>query len=307
LLHHRDPAAFPKIYLRKPSAMPMLSIIIATFNSSKTIGRCLDSIKNQIFTDFEIVVQDGCSADTTLDMVREFQQTNSQIEVRIKSAKDRGAYDAMNRAVSRARGTWLYFLGSDDELNDENTLKQAMRPEHVYSNEVLYGNVRVVGDCWAADGSVYDGPFDLEKLLRSNISHQAIFYRSDLVRRAGSFNLDYAVLADWDFNIRCRALTRFKYIDLVVAKFYAGGISSSKPNDERFQREIGIRVVRDFGFSLLNPVVNELDFVGRPGVIEMQKTKGKLYSISGQFLRFILRLRRKARTEVKLRLTRRRP
>ena len=40
--------------------------------------------------------------------------------------------------------------------------------------------------------------------------------------------MDYAVFADWDFNLRCWALTRFKYIDLVVAKFYAGGISTSK-------------------------------------------------------------------------------
>src|SRR5579862_9848283 len=111
--------------------MPMLSIIIATFNSSKTIGRCLDSIKNQTFTDFEIVIQDGLSTDATLEIVREFQQGNSRIVVRIESAKDRGVYDAMNRAVSKVRGTWLYFLGSDDELNDENVLERAMRPEHL--------------------------------------------------------------------------------------------------------------------------------------------------------------------------------
>ena len=174
--------------------MPMLSIIIPTFNSAATIGRCLASIENQTFSDYEIVVQDGFSTDTTLDIVREFQQANSRIEVRTERAKDRGAYDAMNRAVSRARGTWLYFLGSDDELNDENVLKEALSPEHVDNNDVLYGNVRIVGDCpWAAHDSIYDGPFDLQKLLRENISHQAIFYRADLVRRAGTFNLDYAV------------------------------------------------------------------------------------------------------------------
>ena len=165
---------------------PTLSIIIPTFHSAATIGRCLVSIGNQTFRDYEIVVQDGLSTDTTLDIVREFQRANSRIEVRSESAKDRGVYDAMNRAVSRARGTWLYFLGSDDELNDENVLKQAMSPEHVDNSEVLYGNVRVVGDCLAAHDSIYDGPFDLLKLLRKNISHQAIFYRADLVRRAGA-------------------------------------------------------------------------------------------------------------------------
>jgi glycosyltransferase involved in cell wall biosynthesis len=272
--------------------MPMLSIVIATFNSSKTIGRCLGSIGNQTLSDFEIVVQDGFSTDNTLDIVRDFQQTKSRIEVQTERAKDRGAYDALNRAISRARGTWLYFLGSDDELNDENVLKEAMSPEHVNDNEVLYGNVRLVGDCWAAHDSIYDGPFDLAKLLRKNICHQAIFYRADLVRRVGGFNLDYPMLADWDFNLRCWALTEFKFIDLIIAKFYAGGISTRKQSEERFQRDIGVQVVRDFGFSLLNPAVNDPTFVGRPGVIEMQKAKGRLYALSGMALRAILKLRR---------------
>ena len=215
--------------------------------------------------------------------------------MRPERAKDRGVYDAMNRAVSRARGTWLYFLGSDDELNDENVLKRAMSPEHVDNHDVLYGNVRIIGDCFAANDSIYDGPFDLLKLLKTNICQQAIFYPADLARRAGSFNLDYPIHADWDFNLRCWALTRFRYIDLVVAKFYAGGISSSGQSDSLFRRNVGVQVMRDFGFSLLNPVVNDRAFIGRPGVIEMQKAKGSLYSLSGLALRVILKLRREAR------------
>jgi glycosyltransferase involved in cell wall biosynthesis len=274
----------------------MLSIIIPTFNSSKTIGRCLGSVENQRFRNFEIVVQDGFSTDNTLDVVREFQQAHSWMNVRTESANDLGAFDAMNRGVSRAYGTWLYFLGSDDELNDENVLKKAMSPEYVDNNDVLYGNVQVIGDCWAAHDSIYDGPFDLLKLLRKNICHQAIFYRADLVRRAGNFNLDYPAFADWDFNLRCRALTEFKYIDLVVAKFYAGGLTTREHTEEQFRRDIGVRVVRDFGFSLLNPVVNDLTFVGRPGVIAMQQAKGRLYAISGRALRVILKHRWKGQT-----------
>ena len=273
--------------------MPMLSILIPTFNSAATIGRCLASVGNQTFSDFEIVVQDGFSTDNTLEIIRDFQQANSRMQVRIESARDRGAYDAMNRAVSRARGTWLYFLGSDDELNDENVLKEALSPEHVDNNDVLYGNVQVVGDCWGwvAHDRIYDGPFDLRKLLRANICPQAIFYRADLVRRVGTLNVDYAILADWDFNLRCWALTRFKYIDLVVAKFYWGGISTRKICDEQFQRDIAILVVRDFGFSLLNPVVNDAAFFGRPGIIEMQRAKGRLYALSGLALRVVLKVR----------------
>ena len=278
--------------------MPMLSIVIPTFNSSVTIGRCLASIGNQAFSDFEVVIQDGCSTDDTVDLVCAFQRANDRIEVRTERVKDCGAYDAMNRAVCRARGTWLYFLGSDDELHDENVLGIAMSREHTENNDVLYGDVRIVGDCWVPHDSIYDGSFDLVKLLRSNICHQAIFYRADLVRRVGGYNLDYAVYADWDLNLRCWALTKFTYINLVVAKFHAGGISSQ--SDKRFPREIGAQVMRDFGFSLLDPVVNDPRFVGRPGIVEMQKAKGRLYALSGLVLRVVLKLRWLAHRGVKV-------
>jgi len=279
----------------------MLSIVIPTFNSSKTIGSCLASIGNQTFNDFEVVIQDGLSTDNTLEIVCEFQLANSRIEVNIERAMDRGAYDAMNRGVSRAHGSWLYFLGSDDELDDENVLGKAMRRDLTDSNDVLYGDVRIVGDCWVPDGSIYDGPFDLPKLLRRNICHQAIFYRADLLRRAGKYNLEYAVWADWELNLRCWALTKFKYVNLVVARFHAGGISSQ--GDKRFPRDIGVQVMRDFGFSLLSPLMNDPEFVGRPRIIEMQEAKGKLYALIGLALRVILKLRWIWRTALRVGLS----
>jgi glycosyltransferase involved in cell wall biosynthesis len=277
--------------------MPMLSIIIPTFNSAKTIGRCLGSVGNQTFSDFEIIIQDGFSRDRTLEIIHEFQQANNRMEVRTVSVTDHGIYDAMNRAVSRARGAWLYFLGSDDELHNEHVLKAVLSSEHVEHSDVLYGNVRVIGDCdWAAHDSLYDGPFDLQKLLNRNICHQAIFYRANFARLVGTYNQDYRGCADWDFNLRCWALSRFKYLDLTVARVYAGGFTSDNHMDEPFRRDIAVNVMRYFKFSLLNPLVNTPSFVGLSKIIDMQRTKGKLHSLSGRAVRHILRLRGQTRT-----------
>ena len=60
----------------------MLSIIIPTFSSAEIIGRCLVSVGTQTFTDFEIVIQDGLSKDSTLDVIREFQQANARNSTR---------------------------------------------------------------------------------------------------------------------------------------------------------------------------------------------------------------------------------
>jgi glycosyltransferase involved in cell wall biosynthesis len=255
--------------------VPMLSIIIPTFNSSKIIGRCLKSIERQTLTDLEIVVQDGESTDNTVDRVQKFQKWNREIPVLLESRKDHGIYDAMNRAVARADGEWLLFLGSDDELYDKHVLEAMLSPEHVSGHDVLYGNVRVVGKCiWAKDGSIYDGPFDLAKLLNRNICHQAMFYRSTFARRAGKFNVDYVVCSDWDFNLRCWSLTAFKYVDLTVANFYAGGISNDR-RDVRFYEDVATNVIRYFDISPLDPRLNTTSFAGYQGIVEIQRATAR--------------------------------
>ena len=94
------------------------------------------------------------------------------------------------------------------------------------AGDIIYGSVQVIGDAgWAKNGSVYDGIFDLRKLLIGNICHQAIFYRAAFPKRIGEYNTRYVVLADWDFNLRCWSETEFKYLDRIVANFYAGGLS----------------------------------------------------------------------------------
>jgi len=161
------------------NSMARLSIIIPTFNSSSHIERCLHSIRLQTFRDYEIILQDGASSDDTIRIAREFQNASPGMDIKPFSEKDNGPYDAMNKAVRRASGEWLYFLGSDDGLRDANVLSTVMRSPSLATCDVIYGNVQVVGDAAARRmAPVYDGIFDLEKLLKKNICHQAIFYLS---------------------------------------------------------------------------------------------------------------------------------
>ncbi len=235
--------------------MPKLSIIIPTFNSSSSMERCLQSIRIQTFRDYEVILQDGASSDDTIRIASGFQDANPGMHVQIFSEKDQGPYDAMNKGCRRASGEWLYFLGSDDELHDESVLSTVMGSPGLATCDVIYGNVQAIGDSCAKDGSIYDGMFDLSKLLTKNICHQAIFYRAEFLRRIGEYNTRYAVWADWDFNLRCWANTEFRYVDMVVANFYAGGLSG-RGADECFSREAVSNVLRYFGPSDYHPLLN---------------------------------------------------
>ena len=260
--------------------MPKLSIIIPTFNSAACIERCLRSIAVQTFSDYEVIVQDGCSSDGTVDQITNFQRSDPGIGVKLAIEKDKGPYDAMNKGVRRATGEWLYFLGSDDELHHADVLRSVMECGVAAAGDVIYGNVRVAGDAgWARDNSVYDGRFDLRKLLSRNICHQAIFYRTRFHREVGEYNDDYTVCADWDFNLRCWSRAPFTHIDLIVAKFRAGGISSGR-FDESFGKDFVFNVLRYFRLSPYDPIVNTPAFAGFDEIRSIQRSRQPLRRVA---------------------------
>ncbi|WP_293311989.1 glycosyltransferase family 2 protein [Pedobacter sp. UBA5917] len=201
----------------------MFSIIIPTYNSSETLKKCLESILNQTFEDFEVLIMDGNSTDTTVQIAKSYAND----KIKIFSENDCGVYEAMNKGIKSAKGEWLYFLGSDDELYEDLILKKIACLSKGNS-KIIYGNVMVDQDAgWAKNGQVYDGIFNKEKIIRNNICHQSIFYHKDVFTSIGHYNLRYPINADHDFNIRACALFEFQYIDLIVAKFKGGGLSSN--------------------------------------------------------------------------------
>lgn len=205
----------------------LLSIIIPTYNSENTISDCLNSVISQTFTSFEVIIVDGLSGDNTLDIIK----STNDLRIKIISEKDSGIYDAMNKGIGLSKGNWLYFLGSDDLLYTNTVLERISTTLMNTKNKVVYGNVAINGNAgWAQDAEIYDGEFDLKKLLARNICHQAIFYKSELLIKH-NYNASYKICADYDLNLKLFSRHPFQYINEVIAKFKGGGQSAGTADD----------------------------------------------------------------------------
>lgn len=225
---------------------PYFSIIIPSYNSAKTISACLESIINQSYQNFEIIIVDGLSSDDTVNIVNRFKKINRNM--RSVSEKDTGIYDAMNKGIKLATGEWIYFLGSDDLLHNNAVLQE------VYSldkseYQVVYGNAKIIGTTpWAEEGHLYDGEFNLHKLLKKNICQQAIFYhKSCFTDTTSFFNIDYEICADWDFNLRCWARKEFLFLNMTIVDFYGGGESTRKNANQKFYDDFNKNILVYFG------------------------------------------------------------
>jgi glycosyltransferase involved in cell wall biosynthesis len=210
--------------------MAILSVIIPTYNSEETIEQCLNSLTRQTYRDFEVCIVDGASSDGTIAKVNRFC---TQLEnIKIVSEADKGTYDAMNKGIDIAQGDWVYFLGSDDQVHDENVFADIFKTIPARNCGIIYGNVQIKGDTtWAKDSQIYDGEFSIHQLLDRNICHQAMFYRKRLFDKLGKYNLRYPMCADWALNLRFFPRTKPQYVDRIIADFRGGGISSQQIAD----------------------------------------------------------------------------
>ena len=114
---------------------PILSIIVPVYNVEKYIERCIKSILNQSFTNFELILVDDGSPDKCGEICDEYEKKDSRIKVIHK--KNGGLSDARNAGIERAKGEYIAFVDSDDFINK-------------YMYEILYKNAKK----WDADISI---------------------------------------------------------------------------------------------------------------------------------------------------------
>lgn len=92
---------------------PVISIIMACYNSEQWIKETIRCVQAQTFPDWELLITDDCSSDNSVALIKEEQKTDSRIKL-YTSAKNRGAGKSRNNSLSHARGRYIAYLDSDD-------------------------------------------------------------------------------------------------------------------------------------------------------------------------------------------------
>ncbi len=222
-----------------------MSVVVPTFNCGSTLPATLASLAVQVERDFEVIVSDGASGDTTLSAAHEYALRLPSC--RVLSRPDRGVYDAINLAIAEARGDWILVLGGDDKLHAADTLQRAAAILRGAAADVVYGDVRMMNanGLGVPPGGRYAGAMPLPCLLRANICQQAIFYRRRLFEQLGPFDLTYPIMADWDFNLRAAFRVPMEWVDLIVTDYAATGLSAQRV-DLAAVRGIAEMVRREF-------------------------------------------------------------
>jgi glycosyltransferase involved in cell wall biosynthesis len=222
------------------SVMPIVSVVIPTFNRSSFLSRAVTSVLNQTFTDYEIIVVDDASEDATPDM-KIFSISSLPLRY-VRLPFHCGVAKARNHGVSLTSGAWLSFLDSDDVWHPEKLARQV---GWHHSNQDY--SISQAQEVWIRGNTRVNPPRTHEKkqgyifeesLKRCMITPSSVLMKRSLFLEAGAFNESLPACEDYDLWLKVTCAHPVGLIDEYLLTRYGGRadqLSSSVMGLDRFR------------------------------------------------------------------------
>jgi len=279
---------------------PAISVAMSVYNGERFLAEAIDSVLAQSFTDFEFLILDDGSRDTSAQIIADYARRDPRI--RAIARENRGLVASLNQLIEEACAPLIARMDADDVCLPERFSRQiaflAGHPDH-----------GVVG-CWTSDIDEHGAPYPLDARDHPEshagflaavehgwplLCHPAVMYRRDLVRSVGGYHGAFRHCEDLDLWLRLAGVTRLCSIPerLLRYRHYADQVSSRHATEQ----QIGAAVARlayeermagrpDPTATLaVLPPLDELDTLfGREGVsraVRARVAPGLLYSRAG--------------------------
>ncbi len=204
-----------------------VSVIIPTYNQADLLSRAIQSVLNQTFKDFELIIVDDGSTDNTKKVVEQFQRQDPRIKY-IWQENSGGPAKPKNTGIKHAKGEYIAFLDHDDEWLPEKLERQI----ELFRNSDRK-NLGFVG-CNVLDVDnnkiirsykISKTRNTLKRLLKECFIHSSssVIIKRSVIKEIGLFDENFKVSDDWDMWIRLAKKYSFDFIDKPLVKHYIHG------------------------------------------------------------------------------------
>ena len=241
------------------------------YNSALFVNRAVRSILNQSESNFELIVVDDGSIDSSMECLKKICDRRIQI---LELGENRGISHALNMGIKLARGEFIARMDADDMAHPERLYLQKQFMQKNEDIGVLGTAFRVFGDAWP---KVVQPPGDHESIkaamvFSTPIGHPTAMMRSQIFNKNG-FSYDERYNGAEDYELWTRLITRFKFANLprTLLKYRVHKSQSSqkkKTKQASLTREIRVKYLKTLGASseVLATDFAEIITVGRPAV-----------------------------------------
>ena len=159
----------------------LISIIMAAYNTEKTIEQAINSVSSQTYTNFELLVVNDCSKDRTVELVKDIVAKDSRVRL-ISNVKNSGVSYTRKHGLEEAKGDWIAILDSDDAWEPEKLEKQIVLQRRTNADLLFTGSAFMDSEGHPIDWCLH-APKEVtyRQLLKQNVlSNSSALVRKEL-------------------------------------------------------------------------------------------------------------------------------
>lgn len=211
---------------------PLVSILLPTYNRAGFIGKAIESVINQSFKNWELIIIDDYSTDNTEKVVESFQKKGLKIKL-VKNKKNfyPDISRILNQGLALAKGKYIARLDDDDWWSHSDKLKMQVEFLENHPDYVVCGSGMIIVD--AADRELFrylksenDSEIRLNALIVNPFSHTtALFSKSAALKVGGYGNWFYA--EDWDLWLKLGRAGKFYNLQKYLTTYRMSGVNKS--------------------------------------------------------------------------------
>lgn len=227
--------------------VPLVTVIIPTRNRVRLLGRAIESVLSQTFHDYELIVVDDGSTDSTRELLDAFHGRLLPLY-----QVHRGVSAARNLGIANSRGDLLAFLDSDDEWLPEKLSRQVALFDRRNASYICHTN-----EIWLRDGKevpqkkIHEkqgGRFFERALERCLISPSSAIVTRGLIDKVGWFDEDLPAAEDYDLWLRITAFHAVTFVPEPLVIKHGGHddqLSRTVPAIDRFRIQAILKILDD--------------------------------------------------------------
>lgn len=201
--------------------MPMFSVIIPVYNAEKTLNRCLDSVMNQTFSAFEVLMIDDGSTDSSYQICQEYSTKDERFIT--YHQENKGPSSARNFGLDRAKGEWICFVDSDDMIS-QHYFEKVHKKQNSNITDAVYIGYKKINSYLEESITIdeYNGVID-DLILNQLVDNHLFGYTwSKLFRKnvIDSNRFDESLCLFEDEVFACSVLKNCNYIQVIEEALY---------------------------------------------------------------------------------------
>lgn len=250
-----------------------ISIVTTSYSSEKTIEDTIQSVLAQKYDDYEHIIIDGASKDSTMSIVKKYEpEYNGRLKY--VSEPDKGIYNAMNKGLKMVAGDVAGTLNSDDIYADNEVLNAVANAFAAGNTDCVFGKLYIVNgkNTGIVERESNSGPYKEGAFFKGwHPAHPTFYAKTECYKKFGYFDESLKIAADIELMLRFFEINKISgtFIDKVLVRQREGGASTTISGHIKGN----IEVLRAFKMNGLKAPLSYIPKKVLPKILDKAKIK----------------------------------